>query len=38
LNLFNIELPQANIKRNLGDYKLWEQQIPLTYETQDQLL
>jgi hypothetical protein len=22
LNLFNIELPQANIKRNLGDYKL----------------
>ena len=23
LNLFNIKLPQANIKRDLGDYKLW---------------
>ena len=22
LNLFNIKLPQANIKRDLGDYKL----------------
>lgn len=22
LNLFNIKLPQANIKRDLGDYKI----------------
>jgi hypothetical protein len=26
LNLFNIELPKADIKRDLGDYKIWNKQ------------
>ena len=36
LNLFNIKLPQANIKRDLGDYKLWEQRTQPACETVDQ--